>query len=435
MSRLRRLFAEQRTQATFVTLMAVGSAIGLFKNLALAPIVGARELGYYGVVLLVAQFGHYAATWGIINALNVELPLGLGRGEEGLDALTNRVFGAQAIPALTMTGIYVLAVVLASPSDRNTEVALLLAAVPVLLTCAFEFYLVVLRARRMLIPLASLFVGRAVLAIGLGLPFGALWGFRGVVAADVVASSLIVAACALVFLPGVRIWRPRAEEFRHFVRVGFPLIVSAAMITVSIMIDRMFVATTLPGQFGQYTFASLVVATGIVTTGIFKQMVYPKLLFDYGAGMGLPQLRRALRRMVAGIVVVGAAGTVALYLLTHVLEHGLFSEYGPGLRLMPILFAGAAISVVGLYEVILLATRRYYLATGSALVGGVVALAGGFAISLQGPTLTKFAWLFTISQAAGTLSIVLASEWAYRRGDREAPRPAGGRVAEHAALR
>ena len=437
MSRLRRRLVAQRKQAAFVGIMGAGSAIGLLKNLALAPVLGARELGYYGITLLVAQFGTYASTWGIINALSVELPLRYGREDPELDALTNRAFGSLAIPAATMTGLYVLVVLLAQPRDPDVEAALLLAAVPVLLTCGFEFFLMVLRSRRMLVPLGKLFLARAVLAIALGLPFGALWGFKGVVGADVLASGSILAACALRYLPSVRPARPRAAELAGHVRAGFPLIVSTAVITLSFTIDRTFVASTLPERFGEYTFATLVVATAVVTTGIFKQMVYPKLLFDYGAGMSLERLRGVLRRILLGIAAVGVCGVVVLLAVTPLLRHGVFSQYGAGLELMPTLFAGAAISVMAVYEVLLLATRRYYLTTVSTLIGAATALAGGIVISLNDPTLGKYAWLFTLSQATATGAIFAAGEWAYRRGDRgvlAVDPPAADGIPEHTGV-
>ena len=46
--------------------------------LVFALILGADDLAYYGLLLIVLQFGVNFSQWGVMTGLNVELPLALG---------------------------------------------------------------------------------------------------------------------------------------------------------------------------------------------------------------------------------------------------------------------------------------------------------------------------------------------------------------------
>jgi hypothetical protein len=127
---------------------------------------------------------------------------------------------------------------------------------------------------------------------------------------------------------------------------------------------------------------------------------------------------------VVGIAAAGAACLLLLLLITAIARRTGFSEYRPGLAIMPILFAGGVVSVMAAYEIILLVSRRFYLTMITTSAGAVVAVVGGFVISASSPSLHDYAWLFAVSQAVSTGGLFVAGEVTHRRALRRRATPA-----------
>ena len=117
--------------------------------------------------MLALQYGVYAANWGILNGLNFRLPISYGRADAEPEAAAQRALGALLITTM-LTAVLDLAG--SSPSIRQTphpdRACPGRAHGPV--TTIAEFFVLMLRVRRELIPLALTFFARAVLAIVLG---------------------------------------------------------------------------------------------------------------------------------------------------------------------------------------------------------------------------------------------------------------------------
>lgn len=398
--------------------MVTASAVGLVKNLVFAGVLGVEELALYGIVVLVLQYGLYLANWGILNGLNFRLPVAYGRGEAEPEAPAQRALGALlCTTALTVT-LY-LGVVFAVAAEGQTRTALALAALAVSTTTVAEFFVLMLRVRRELIPLALTFLMRALLAVVLGAAAGSAFGFEGVVAAEVAAVVVVVTVAARRWLPPLRPRRPNRTEALGLVRIGVPLTVANLAVAGTYTIDRIFVAGALPGEdFGQYTFASIVVIAAFAISGILGQVVGPQVLFEHGAGLSLAGIRQRLLR-ITGMLAAGAVlGFAALLGLIELARNGIFQEYGAGLDLMPILYIGATFAVLNIYGVVLWAARRFILVMLTSLAGVVVALAGGILLTAGAPTLRDFAWLFVAAQATSTAAVALVTEVVLRRRHR-----------------
>src|SRR4051794_7572075 len=94
---------------------------------------------------------------------------------------------------------------------------------------------------------------------------------------------------------------------RSLVAIGRQLALSNAMFAMSVMVDRFFVAASLPEQFGQYTFAATVVVGWSAVQGILSQAVSARVLHSFGAGATVPAIRRRLMRTVALVGVASVA--------------------------------------------------------------------------------------------------------------------------------
>lgn len=412
--RAERALALWQDNGLYATFMAVSSTLGVAKTVVLAKVLGADDLGLYGLVLLVLPFGTFVCSLGVLSALNAELPQAEGRGDPGAAAVRDRALGFVLLTCLVAGAAYV-AVVAASATDSRTQVALSLAALTAILTTLFDFYLIVLRSRLRLVAVSGVYAARSALTVVVTALAGALFGYSGAILAEIVALATVLLFVARIWEPDVRPRAPCWEEARGLIRLGLPLTISTAMFAVTVLADRYFVAATLPRQFGQYTFAAIVVVGWLAVHGMVSQAVTARALHAYGAGAGTDGVRARLRRSLAAVGLASAAGFPVLLLVTQMLERGPFSEYAVGLQAMPILYAGGALSLLPIYGTLLIVTRRYRLIAVATGIGALVAVAGGFVLSAGDPSINDFAWLLVVSQAAGGVATVIASELAVRR--------------------
>lgn len=410
-------------QRAFAVLMATASVLGLVKGLVFAKVLGADQLGAYGLVLLVSQFGLCLANWGILSALSNQLPIALGRGEPKTDALVNRSLGALVLSCSITAAAYVAVVLTLGPADDDVLIALLAAAVVTLVTTVCEFQFLLLRVHRRLAALGQMYLLRAAAAIALGVGAGATWGFLGVIVSELLVLALVVAVSRRTWLRHVRIDRPTRADLRWLTARGAPLMVANLLIIGTFTIDRVFVAATLPDDFGQYTLASFVVLGWLALTGVLNQAVAPQLLFEYGEGRSLRAVRRHALQTTGLIALPGALGLLALAGAAGWAKDSVLSEFGPGLDAMLILYIGGLVSVLALPGFLLHALRPAF-STAAAALGALVALAGGVLLSVGQPDMFDFAWLFVASQAATTAAMLGGVEWVVRRGsiiDRHMP--------------
>lgn len=410
--------ANRRDQTIYFGLMITASAIGLIKNLVFAKVLGVDELAFYGIVVLVLQYGLYVANWGILNGLNFRLPISYGRAEAAPEEGARRALGALMLTTIATAAVYLAVVQTFGPDDPDTRTALSLAALSVGVTTIAEFYVLLLRVRRELIPLALTFLGRAVLAVALGAVAGAQFGFEGVVISEVLAIAMVIAFATRRWLPPMSPRWPDRVETIALIRIGIPLTISNIAVAGTYTVDRVFVAGSLPDEFGQYTFASIVVIAAFAISGIVGQVIGPQVLFEYGSGLSLRDVRRRLLRITLLLGIGAAIGFVLLTGLIALVRDGLFREYGSGLDLMPILYIGATFAVLNIYGVVLWAARRFVLVMLMSALGTFVAIAGGLALASGDPNVRDFAWLFVAAQGTSTVALAIATEVTIGRENR-----------------
>lgn len=401
------------SQRTFAVLMAVSSVLGLVKGVVFAKVLGADHLGSYGLVLLVSQFGLYLANWGVLSALNNQLPIALGRGEQDTDGLVDRSLGALLLSCSVTAAAYLGLVLVLHPADADVLIALLAASVVTVATTLCEFHFLLLRVHRRIVALGQMYLLRSVGAIALGALAGTIAGFAGVIVSELAVLVFVVVVTRRAWLRHVRVRRPTRTDLRWLLARGAPLMVANLLIIGTFTIDRVFVATTLPNEFGQYTFASFVVVGWLAITGVLNQAVAPQLLFEYGQGLPLRRVRMRALRLVAGLAALGGAGLLVLAFLAAWARNGVLADFGPGLTAMLILYVGGLVSVVALPGFLLHALRPAF-STAAAVVGAIVALAGGAVLAGGDPGLNDYAWLFVASQSATTITMLCGVEWVIR---------------------
>jgi O-antigen/teichoic acid export membrane protein len=399
----------------YAALMAGASVLGLAKTVVLAKLLGTTELGYYGLVIIVLPLGTLISTFGILSPLGVELPMAFGAGAARAHALRDRALGLILAGAVAIGAIGLLVVLVVTPGDSGTTTALALSSFTVMLTAVFEFYLVVLRARVRLVALGSGYFARSALALAATSAGAAAFGYRGAIIAEIAVLVAVVAYVAWALEPSTRPRRPRRAEAMQLVRLGVPLSCSSLLLIIVVFADRAFVAASLPDELGQYTFASVVSVAWFAIVGFVAQAAGASALHAFGAGQALLVIRRRLAQITAALIGGGLLSLPLLLLATRALEANGFASYAPALEVMPILYAGGAVSAATIYGYLLLALRRFPLVLAATGLGGIVAIGGGLALVAGEPTITDFAWLFLASQLVSALFTLTASEVVVRR--------------------
>lgn len=403
-----------RAAGSYGLLTAAASVLGLAKTVALAKILGANDLGYYGVVLIVLPFGTYLSTVGTLAALGVELPTAFGANDRNAEGLRDRALGLVVLATSVIGMIYLLIVASVPVSDPNMRTVLALGAFTVALNSLFEFYLTVLRATVRLVPLATAYLARSGLAFTGTLTAGALFGYRGAIVSEAIVLLVLVVYIARRLEPTVRIRLPRREESARLIRIGVPLSMANFALAVSLFADRTFVAVTLPDDLGQYTLAAVVTVAWLAAAGFVAQAVGASALHAYGSGLSLSGVRRRVGRASATALGAGALGLPVVIVLVDWLKDGAFSDYARGLDVVPILYAGGALSTVSIYAYVLLAARKFGLVLAATLAGLIVGLGGGIVIALGDPSIEEYAWTFFASQAVAAGVTIVGVELVHR---------------------
>ncbi len=416
---VRYVFASSQSTSTggrtvFTALMTTAAVLGFLKGLVFAKVLGPVDFGYYGLVLIVVGFGIFVSNWGVLGALNNQLPMAYGRRDSGLPEVVDRSLGTLLVALAATAAVYLLVVLLISPATGDRRLALVLAAFLTVATNLNEFNVMMLRVERRLIPLGGVYLARAFLAIVAGIVAGAAWGWTGVVASELLALVLTSAITRRAWLPWIRVRAPRLNRTRWLLRWGLPVTAANLIFISGFTADRVFVASTLPDDLGQYILASFVVTAWLAVSGMISQALAPQLLFEYGSGFSLARVRRRALRIDAAVLLGGVTGLAALLLARGPLQDGLFRDYAPGLDIMPVLYIGGLLTVLGFPGFILHAIRPVMTMLASTL-GAVIVVFGGFVLTRGDPTLRDFAWLFVAGQAATTAATFLAIELEIRR--------------------
>lgn len=403
--------------------MTAAAVIGLAKGVVFAKVLGPRDLGYYGLTLLVLQFGLLLSNWGILNALNNFLPVALGRGDRSVDELRRGGLGALLATAFLTSAAYLVVIVAIDPPDSNVKIALALAAGTTLLATLSEFFLVLLRVEHRLVELSSTYLLRSILAIGLGAAAGAGFGYVGAIVSEFCALLVSILLCWRTWLPGVIPHWPGVAGVRRLVRLGGPLLISNLTVAATFTIDRLFVAGALPDQFGQYTFATIAVVAWAAVAGMLNQAIAPPLLQEMGGGSSFAEVRARAIRITVAIAAIGVVGLGCLLVAAGLLRSEYLSEYKLGFEVLPVLYLGGLIATCAFPGFMLNVVRPSYVVAAAGLAAAV-SVVGSTVATVTEAGLQAFAWVFTGSQVIATI-MVLVGLWAEARRARTI---GGGRV-------
>jgi O-antigen/teichoic acid export membrane protein len=393
-------------RAGYAALMIAAAGAAVVKSLVFAFWLDPAAFGLYSLAMLVAAFGNYAATWGLADGLAREVPILLGRRDHARAQIirSGGITLAALLAAACGVGVMAAGYGLARVRPEYDGVAW---AGPVLAaTVIFNVVLGDLRARQHTIPYGALLLAKSTLALAAArlLPTG----LTGALTAEVL-SLVLAAGAAMAFWRGGLTWvRPRWTDMRPLFRMGLPFTAGNAVQSLTLTLDRWFVQARFGSvALGRYSLVMLVLSFALVVLNIVQQWATPRILHDFGRTGDRAGVRRAVRRLAGAIGAVLAVAAVPAYAAFVFVIGRWYPEYAGAETLFPLVYLGAAVMALGLFDVLFLAAGSGARLLGVHLVTLAVVAAGCLAGSAAGAPMLWYAGVF----AAGRLVTVAAGFW------------------------
>jgi len=366
-------------------------------------------LGLWLELQLIAIYGSLAH-FGLLNAINRQIPFHGGRGEEDrARQVENVVRGVMLIlfaAGLIVIGGMYLAGVTATERGRGV-LALVFATV---VTLGIEFHMGLFRARHEF-GRAGLANVVSSLALILGLPLVYYWGFDGLLwrAAAIAAAGLV----ACIALNG---WNLEAEfdgkATAGLLRIGLPIMIVGFGIVVFNSMDRVLISMLLDeNAMGQYAMCFALAQVLALFPMAIGQIYYPRMTELYAAeGISKSLIRRCIEASALSAAIVAVLASGAFLAMPWVVAE-YFPKYVeglPALKIVLISYFLLALAAGPTYFVVSTVQKRRQLV---ALVLGIL-VTFACAHALYSHELVGIAWSRVVGAAvyvSGLWMIVLRS--------------------------
>jgi O-antigen/teichoic acid export membrane protein len=395
--------------------MIAGSAISIAKNLAFAKVLPVDAFGLLSLFKVISTYGASILNIGLVNGLNRELPVSLGRGNEERAAnLRNMVITFLTFFMIPVSVLYSAVVWFGAPSlqIRGILIGALVAAV---VSLAYQITTLELRSRQLQVYFALVYVIQSVLILGIGVLAGTWYGVIGIMAAVILGNVGSTAVVWIFWLRDFQLVCVRVQEFKYLLSIGVPLLLSSLGGSFILTMDRLFIARAF-GTFelGQYQFAALIVTGGRVLAGAIGMWIMPKILYDHGRGLSPARNLCRLLLIMGGILAIFLIALYPSVGIVSILIERFFPKYIPALPLLSPLFLSAGFITANVAGFMLNALNRQRLGLSANAFVAVLLFISYIVASQRGASLRSFAVIFMGGQILAMCSNLALVLWCLR---------------------
>lgn len=282
----------------------------LVGGMVVARVLGPTDYGLWSALQLITTYGTYASL-GLLNALNREVPIYRGRGdEEKIAQMRNASLGATVgLSVLLGGGIFAYALWNRERFDPNLLVGIIFMAGIVALQQLSGFFDVLFRSANDFATVGRLRLYRTLAEMSLAVVLVLALSFLG---------RLLAAAATWIFLIGYAISqnsfpiRPRWDpwEVGRLIRLGLPLLAVEILHGIFTSLDRLMIARHLDRTaMGYYSVGLMAVGFLFVIPRVVWEILYPR----FGERFGETGKPAALEHLVV-VSLFGMATVMALLL-------------------------------------------------------------------------------------------------------------------------
>lgn len=266
-------------------------ALGVLRNFYVARLLGPEHYNYWILFLLALLYADQVHL-GLRQAGEREIPILRGKNNdaEATDSAAAIFAGTMLFSVVAL--LLVLAVASIVPEQARTgdydvdilRSGLVFIAVIILTDQIGRFFLMYLHTRKRFVTGTMTETGAEVLRTALVIVLGSFYHLTGAFVAYAAASAAMALFCLVAFRGGLHIrWRGRL--LRRLFSVGIPLFLNAIAALLIISLDRIAGGALLSARdFSYYGFATTLVLLPVFASHAFREVLYPSMGEQFGAG-------------------------------------------------------------------------------------------------------------------------------------------------------
>ncbi|QTA93606.1 lipopolysaccharide biosynthesis protein [Desulfonema magnum] len=403
------------TSAYFL-LMFLGSAINLCRSLTFAKILDVNDFGYLALFNTFVSYGTILFQFGLLNGLNRELPVALGRGEnERAIRLRNMVLTLVLMVIMLLFPLFA-ATLWWIKADIGVKIIYLAAYGGSAISVLYGFVTLELRGRQLLLPFSFIYVLQAVATLLIGIIAGFYCGFKGVIASVFLGYIISIVIAMIFWIGNIHLTRIKFQEIKYLLHIGVPLVLSTFCFTFALSMDRLFIAKYL-GMFelGKYQFASVIFIAGTAVSGVVAQCVSPQILYNYGKGTDPEKNFSVLLKIMGGICVISLLGWYPFIVSLNFLLERFFCKYFDTLPILKIFYFSASITIMNVVGVMINVFNKQFMALGyTVIVTSVLFFAYLLAVKTNSSLIT-FSKIFLFGQIMFVVMNTGLSYWCIKK--------------------
>ena len=386
------------TPAYFL-LMFLGSAINLCKSLAFAKILGVSEFGYLALFNVFVSYGVILFQFGLLNGLNRELPVAIGRGENERSIRLRNMVLTSVLMLIVLLFPFFAASLWWLKADIGIKIIYLAAYGGSAISVLYGFVALELRGRQLLLPFSFIYVVQAGATLLIGVIAGRYFGLKGVIAAVFFGYIISIVIAISFWIGNIRLTRIELQEIRYLLRIGVPLVLSTFCYTFALSMDRLFIAKCF-GMFelGKYQFASIIFIAGTAVSNVVTQCVSPQILYNHGKGTEPGKNFSVVLKIMGGVCAIFLLGWYPFVVGSGFLVERFFYKYSDVLPVMQIFYFAAGVKIINMAGVMINVFNKQFMALGYTIIVTLVLFFAYFMAVKESASLITFAQIFLLGQ-------------------------------------
>jgi len=379
----------------YFLLMLLGTAINFCKSLAFAKVLGVSEFGYLALFNVFVSYGAILFQFGLLNGLNRELPVAIGRGEnERSIRLRNMVLTSVFMMILLVFPLFAASLCWIK-ADAGVKVIYLAAYGGSAISVLYGFVTLELRGRQLLLPFSFIYVLQAVATLLIGIIAGRYFGLKGVIGAVFFGYIISIVIAMVFWIDNIRLARIELQDIKYLLRIGVPLVLSTFCYTFALSMDRLFIAKYF-GMFelGKYQFASIIFIAGTAISSVVAQCVSPQILYNHGRGTEPGKNFSVVLKIMGGICAIFLLGWYPFVVGSGFLVERFFYKYSDVLPVMQIFYFSAGIKIMNMAGVMINVFNKQFMALVYTIIVTLVLFFAYLVAVKESASLITFAKIF-----------------------------------------
>jgi O-antigen/teichoic acid export membrane protein len=386
------------------------AAAAFVKTFVYAGILAPVDFGIFTLATLIATFGGYFATAGILDGLACKIPIIIG---QGLDHKKIRSAALTMIVVISACVSVLLAVFCLIIINKNEIYSSLLWMVPFFITTVVVSALQVdMQTRELSIPYSFILLLKNVMGPVIVVLIPAVRCVEGVLIIETVTLILCGIICLIVWCHDLRLIFSNFEEVKSLILIGIPFTINSLTQNIASNLDRWAVQVAFGvGALGTYAFALNFATMGSVILNMVQLYAGPRMLRTYALTNDLKTLLTRLKYLVTGVLVLFSVGYTPLIMLLPTFISNFFPRYVDSIELVYAVSIGSLVITTNFYDIVFRATGNGRPLVAIQLFVVIISLCAYGCLYLLGSPILGYALIFSVGRI---IASCLGWGWAFK---------------------